>query len=798
MNSLLIQYSLLIYRLRREHLLATVTDIKLFFDNVVSYIKDFTYTSETNDSLDILTLISDNLATINTLRLFNHPVLINHPIFIYIGRTLEMLLIKSNYIKSIPMKKYEEDCFYSISYFVTQICLYENEITQSFYGSISDEIIPVTDKINIRDGTINDDSRRSNVITDKPNLKVIGLLPNAPKSRPSEDELCTITKVIHRKHFSNQFIAPTVEKIIESPVPSIPLEDLPLKQYRDIFLTEAFLNKFVRAIDDLSENEYSPYHVKYKVIDRLVRLCSKLNIDNPLFNSIVKCLCSKFYPQIFTTIQSEQFRFSPKQLFFIYRCSQFIIQHKFQEQEQVPHLLCETMINVTKPIIEQILTTNDKENINDIKTAQMTALSHHIKMLNHFAMIRSIRKELLSLPIIDQILSKLEDQSLFDNNGSIANAKHEVIGQSLTLLYNLGVEDEIRSKLKHRNIFSICSKLRLIKDKTIHFMSHFLIIMLDLKTFNDVHEPHLLSKTCVEYIDKCVKEPRLSYEGIKLHRLLKHIEIFVRNDAFTESLAEEKEGILVMTKCVCVINTEEKHLDNQRKEILKRIQQSAVCIIWKLSFYGPTTSKKLKSNDLFIEQLLILLNGTSQKSKQNADAIIWRLGSEAAIRYEQTEKEKHKQRFKKDTTDEDQLNLTDEWDETIPYDVLISYSNIINDVILANKIYNRLSSKGYRVYSEKQGKHRLELIEKAVSKKKPILACLSSTYRASKICMAEIEYANTHSSPIIPVLVEAKYKMQGWLKHVIGGKNPIDLTQKNFNEELLKVFDEIEKTKSLD
>ncbi|CAF4969280.1 unnamed protein product [Rotaria sp. Silwood1] len=358
MNSLLIQYSLLIYRLRREHLLATVTDIKLFFDNVVSYIKDFTYTSETNDSLDILTLISDNLATINTLRLFNHPVLINHPIFIYIGRTLEMLLIKSNYIKSIPMKKYEEDCFYSISYFVTQICLYENEITQSFYGSISDEIIPVTDKINIRDGTINDDSRRSNVITDKPNLKVIGLLPNAPKSRPSEDELCTITKVIHRKHFSNQFIAPTVEKIIESPVPSIPLEDLPLKQYRDIFLTEAFLNKFVRAIDDLSENEYSPYHVKYKVIDRLVRLCSKLNIDNPLFNSIVKCLCSKFYRQIFTTIQSEQFRFSPKQLFFIYRCSQFIIQHKFQEQEQVPHLLCENMINVTKPIIEQILTTN--------------------------------------------------------------------------------------------------------------------------------------------------------------------------------------------------------------------------------------------------------------------------------------------------------------------------------------------------------------------------------------------------------------------------------------------------------
>ena len=231
-------------------------------------------------------------------------------------------------------------------------------------------------------------------------------------------------------------------------------------------------------------------------------------------------------------------------------------------------------------------------------------------------------------------------------------------------------------------------------------------------------------------------------------------------------------------------------------KLTARIQTSAVYIIWKLSSFGPKISTKLKSDDSFIDQILILLNGTKKKSKKAAQAIIWRLGNEDKIRLEQTEKEKKRQTTT-DTIDDEQFLPADEWDDSIPYDLLISYSNNVNDKISATKI-NRLLSKNYRVYSEQQGKHRLELYKKAIDQKKPILVCLSSSYRASKICMAEVEYANKHSSPIIPVLVEAKYKIQGWLKHLIGGKNPIDLTQKHLNDKLLKVVEEIENIKSSD
>lgn len=252
-----------------------------------------------------------------------------------------------------------------------------------------------------------------------------------------------------------------------------------------------------------------------------------------------------------------------------------------------------------------------------------------------------------------------------------------------------------------------------------------------------------------------------------------------------------------MTKCVCIKSSEDSNL-----KLIKKIQESAVFIIWRLSFSGPKTSKYLKSNDLFIDKMLVLLNGTSKKAKQNADAIIWRLGSEEQIRFEKTQKDTEKQRSRRqnqgDTADDDQLISPDEWDETIPYDLLISYSSNVNDKILALKVQTRLLSRNYRVYSEDQGSHRLELMQKAAAKKKPILVCLSSAYRKSNICMAEVECANKAACPIIPVIVEPKYKVQGWLKHSIGGKNSIDLTLKAFNEGLLKVFEEIEKIKSSD
>jgi hypothetical protein len=267
--------------------------------------------------------------------------------------------------------------------------------------------------------------------------------------------------------------------------------------------------------------------------------------------------------------------------------------------------------------------------------------------------------------------------------------------------------------------------------------------------------------------------------------------VIVQDSLFVGSFIAEKNGIPTMAKCVY-----ENHPENLNTKLTKRIQKTAIDIIWKLSFYGPIISKTLKEDNRFIDQLLILSNETSKKTKEVVSAIIWRLGSVETVRFELTQKEADRQG--KQTDDEQLPSTDDQWDESIPYDLLISFSNNVTDKILTLKIYNRLIKKGYRVYIEKQGTHRLMLMREAIDKRKPILACLSKSYRSSKICMAEIEYAEKQSSPIIPIFVESKYKIEGWLKHILGGKIPLDFTDKKFDESLMSLCVEIEKFKSSD
>ena len=362
MDLVLKEYIVLIRQLRRANTNITVEDMEQFFDQLILILKSTVYRHHKTNGLNILTVICDNLASIHTTRLLNHPILINHPVFIHIDHTFEMLLTKSNHSKSIIMNKFEENAFNSISYFISQLCLHRNEAIESFYGKISDEVFPITQKPNVRDNTINISHHRERDLTGKPNIKVARLQPNAPKARPVQVERAKIDAIPRRKSHSNRWIQCIGESVIQRPSFSTQLSsrNLPIKTYQEIFLTSTFFDKLEQSINDLSQNEYSPYHVKYKVIDRLVRLCSKMNAVNSLHRSIIKCLCSKIYYQMFGTIEPGQLHLTPKQLFFTYRCPQFIIQHGNQYKDETLQTLCSVMIATTRRIIDQILPCTGK------------------------------------------------------------------------------------------------------------------------------------------------------------------------------------------------------------------------------------------------------------------------------------------------------------------------------------------------------------------------------------------------------------------------------------------------------
>ncbi|UJR11254.1 hypothetical protein I4U23_015436 [Adineta vaga] len=169
---------------------------------------------------------------------------------------------------------------------------------------------------------------------------------------------------------------------------------------------------------------------------------------------------------------------------------------------------------------------------------------------------------------------------------------------------------------------------------------------------------------------------------------------------------------------------------------------------------------------------------------------MWKMGDERSFRSEHDKKEREGE-TDADFNDE-HITTNDQWDESVPLDLVMSYCNNPSDRRICLRMYKRLKGKNYRIYTETDGKHRLELMQKAIDKKCVMLVCMSAAYRSSKFCMAEVEYAFNHNSPIIPLIVENKYKVKGWLDHLIGGNIPFEFTENNFNTALTKLIQKID------
>lgn len=274
--------------------------------------------------------------------------------------------------------------------------------------------------------------------------------------------------------------------------------------------------------------------------------------------------------------------------------------------------------------------------------------------------------------------------------------------------------------------------------------------------------------------------------------------VIIENDAFQESIVNEKEGISSITKCVLIKSPNDSSLTN-----IEKIPRYALNVVWHIlrSIYGLKASKQLKSNDQFVEYVLQVSNQQSKKVKKISSGIIWKLGDERIFRSEHAEQERKRgeQMDDDDLPDiDDQFMTDDQCDGSNSFDLMISFSNSVADKIVCQKIYNRLTVKNISVYIEKQGQHRLQVIKKAMQRQKILLVCLSNEYRKSKVCMAEIEYAFKFKCPIIPVLADATYKPKGWLNHLIGEKVVINFTQKKITDAMDKLMIEINKLKSLD
>ena len=124
--------------------------------------------------------------------------------------------------------------------------------------------------------------------------------------------------------------------------------------------------------------------------------------------------------------------------------------------------------------------------------------------------------------------------------------------------------------------------------------------------------------------------------------------------------------------------------------------------------------------------------------------------------------------------------------------VMISYQWDSQEVLV--EVKNRLQASGYRVWMdlEQMGGSTLEAMAKAVEDSSVVLICVSERYKESPNCRSEAEYAYQLRKDIIPLMMQGKYRGDGWLGMLVGTKLWFDFQSKHVLEQgVMKLIREL-------
>jgi hypothetical protein len=190
-----------------------------------------------------------------------------------------------------------------------------------------------------------------------------------------------------------------------------------------------------------------------------------------------------------------------------------------------------------------------------------------------------------------------------------------------------------------------------------------------------------------------------------------------------------------------------------------KVQKPALEILLALSFTNDASSY-LKENQKFMTYIRNLSSNTDiEKSslQRAAEALLWKL-------------EKETEAVAKPTNS-----------NSYQYDIMISYSH--TDKRLCHQIYEQLIKDGFRVWIDREDMHGATMIAmaNAIENSNVILICMSDAYKQSVYCQSEAHYAFERQRRLVPLIMEPRYKPDGWLGFIVSGKIYIHFLKVEFN-----------------
>lgn len=243
----------------------------------------------------------------------------------------------------------------------------------------------------------------------------------------------------------------------------------------------------------------------------------------------------------------------------------------------------------------------------------------------------------------------------------------------------------------------------------------------------------------VGWIEKAISLPRRRFKGFTPQELTEGLNKLAVNDSNKMRIVEEGAVPLFL-------------LMLQHEDV--REQSSAGRIIWTLSFDKEVRHKLIENTDL-ISTLEKLTESTNKSVQQNANGALWIIKGENDISRESKPK-----------------------GTPTKSHVFLSYSWSDKDTVL--QIRDKLRAEGYAIWIdiEKGTGASLEGMANAIENSAVVLICMSEKYKQNPNCRTEAEYTFQLKKDYIPLMLQKKYRPDGWLGFILGAKLYFDFSGK--------------------
>ncbi|VDI62430.1 Hypothetical predicted protein [Mytilus galloprovincialis] len=266
----------------------------------------------------------------------------------------------------------------------------------------------------------------------------------------------------------------------------------------------------------------------------------------------------------------------------------------------------------------------------------------------------------------------------------------------------------------------------------------------------------------LDMIKVAMKEKDRRHSGFSVHELIEGLAGLAKNDENKLKIMEKKDTYPLLKKSIMQNKAEQEQL-------------AAVRAVWELSFVEKNKKILAKDKDL-MSRLESLQKHDNQDIANSAGRALFVINPD------------NEKNLMKSVADSHSKLEHPEQEH-----IMISYQWSNQKTIL--QIKDKLRQNNFPVWIDvdfMEGS-MLQMMASAIEKASVVLICYSEKYKDSKNCRTEAEYAFARDKMIIPVLLQNRYRPDGWLGILIGSKKFYDFSGKyDFEKKFLELRGELE------